>query len=118
MRLRSLLIGVAAIALMLGGWRMAKLASHYREEAKYHGFAESLARYTAQLARDYPDENARRAAISRMGRVSLPVDSHVARRTTQEWERLAAYNGAMKRKYERASSHPWLTIEPDPPEPE
>ena len=31
--------------------------------------------------------------------------------------RLAAYHDALKTKYERAASYPWLPVEPDPPEP-
>jgi hypothetical protein len=33
-------------------------------------------------------------------------------------QRLGAYYGELRRKYERAASYPWLSIEPDPPEPE
>jgi hypothetical protein len=32
--------------------------------------------------------------------------------------RLAAHESRLKRTYERAARHPWLLVEPDPPEPE
>jgi hypothetical protein len=38
----------------------------------------------------------------------------------EEYERnrvFAAYEGLMRRKYERAAARPWLPVEPDPPEP-
>jgi hypothetical protein len=34
------------------------------------------------------------------------------------WQRRADYQGAMRRKYERAARYPWFWVEPDPPEPE
>ena len=32
--------------------------------------------------------------------------------------RRAGYYAALKQKYEQAARHPWLAVEPDPPEPE
>jgi uncharacterized protein HemY len=32
--------------------------------------------------------------------------------------RLAGYHARLRAKYERAARHPWLHVEPDPPEPE
>jgi hypothetical protein len=34
------------------------------------------------------------------------------------WRRIAAHYASLKRKYERAARYPWVTIQPDPPEPE
>jgi hypothetical protein len=36
---------------------------------------------------------------------------------TAACERLAAYHALMRRKYERAASHPWEALDPDPPAP-
>jgi hypothetical protein len=32
--------------------------------------------------------------------------------------RAAEYLGRLKEKYEYAASHPWITVQPDPPEPD
>jgi hypothetical protein len=47
--------------------------------------------------------------------------SEASVKTPDERRRLAlwnAYNRAVCRKYRRAARHPWLPVEPDPPEPE
>jgi hypothetical protein len=36
----------------------------------------------------------------------------------QRSRRLLPYHAALRRKYELASRHPWLPVEPDSPEPE
>ncbi|MDR3619393.1 MAG: hypothetical protein P4L85_08590 [Paludisphaera borealis] len=34
-----------------------------------------------------------------------------------DWERLAAYHAALKRKYQRAAIFPWMQVDADPPKP-
>src|SRR5580704_9650482 len=38
--------------------------------------------------------------------------------TDGEMPILADYHSRLKRKYEQAACHPWLPVEPDPPEPQ
>ena len=38
-------------------------------------------------------------------------------RSLEGWHRLAAWHGALKRKYDHAARYPWLPVAPDPREP-
>lgn len=109
-RVRTLVCTILIAALMLGGLRTWRLSKSYRERAEYRQFAESLNWYMAWLARTYPDENERRAVIGTLGRVSFSDESRSPLASVQECERAAEQHAAMRRKYERASRYPWLSV--------
>jgi hypothetical protein len=74
--------------------RERRRASHYRSITHGYSIAEKLNR--GQM-------------------VTLPSGRIVQSAASPE---LSGYYAEMQRKYERAASYPWLSLEPDPPIPE
>jgi hypothetical protein len=87
-RLRALMIAVAAVALLLGLW-----AGIERRRADFR-----------RIARYHSFRN-----------LGLLVDS---RSLTPLELRQDEWHHALYLKYQRAARYPWLSVEPDPPEPE
>jgi hypothetical protein len=86
-RIRTLMIAVVVVALMLGVARMTWLSIEYRRRALDHG----------SIRLD----------------MQVPMDAR-----TSDWvRRFHVYHQAMREKWERAARRPWLSVEPDPPEP-
>jgi hypothetical protein len=93
---RRMMVAVALVALCLAAW------SYWdRRDERFLEFAVKAMTHTT-LARDYETGRPFGSLLER-----APVNP-----------RKAAYHAALARKYERAASHPWLPVAPDPPEPE
>jgi hypothetical protein len=90
-----MLLLVALAAVGLGGMRTARRRAHFRERAAHHVRWERNFRYAAD---HFP-----RGVSDCFG-------------ILQRNRKLAAYQGAMRRKYERATHYPFLSVAPDPPE--
>ena len=88
------LVAILALAIWLGV--MLKRSHDFRVLAAEQAEAE-------QLSMAYADE----------ARGMNGDEQRVAR-----GEQMAAYHRALKEKYDRAAGRPWLSVEPDPPEPE
>jgi hypothetical protein len=88
LRLRTILILVALVAIGLGGRKwMDRRGRHFR-----------------RVAMDYRD-------MAKLDEISAALGSrHSAP--------IAAYRRTLQRKYEYAGAHPWLPVEPDPPPPQ
>ena len=90
--IRSLIILVFLIAMAFGGTRwmmeMNSLAKWYRSRAVSYWVSEHL----------YSDP-----------RYGPPIDL--------ERDKLVRHIARLRQKYEYAADHPWLPVEPDPPEP-
>jgi hypothetical protein len=104
-RLRTLLVAVAVAAVVLGAVMMARRAGDRRARAIRHAKAEAEAR--------------RHLDAYRGGRVELPrcLTLEEVEALTSRIEESVVFHAGMARKYERAAARPWLTVEPDPPEP-
>lgn len=108
-RVRTVLIGVALIAMCVyGGMEVRK--SSYRRLAAEHANAAKLARFQALFT---------------LSDRFLPSKKYMARTfpnispITREWLiQSATHHEALAAKYERAAQYPWLPVEPDPPAPE
>jgi hypothetical protein len=98
---RPLVLAVGVAVVTLGGWAVKEAIGWYRlrvvayqvrafncgENARYCGFKERIAE-----AGGRSEEAAR-------------------------WRSRAAYFHRLRHKYERATTRPWLPVEPDPPPP-
>jgi hypothetical protein len=108
LRLRTLLILVAIAALLMGGWVARERHVVWKErEQRYRQNAEMFGRREAS--------NLMYAASGKMGEGEVGDEKgwRVIRLGPDEFKRLAAYYGRMKRKYEQAASTPWLAVEWD-----
>jgi len=117
--IRLLLIVVAIVAVLLAGGigatRLVRRSRHFRQLAVSHANEERL----------LPRLVAKKVAILGM------AETFAERHSRKEYEGylkadirfmeylrlLIAYHARMKQKYERAASHPWEFVPPDPPAP-
>jgi hypothetical protein len=88
---------VALAAVSVWGLKLWRLSTDYATRARRHQAAEALYRLAAVELSSSP-------ALYEQTPGSIPLST-------------ADYHAAMARKYERAAPFPWLTVEPDPPEP-
>jgi hypothetical protein len=116
---RQMLIAVASVGLLMAGLRLLWLRSVYREAARFHAAYENLAR-TLQEMVENEGKNERELLIAFGVEVKPESEAVKARRTADARvnRKTAEYHAALKHKYERAASRPWVPIPPDPPLPE
>jgi hypothetical protein len=124
MTTRRWMIAVAVVALPMGGYSLKRLHDGFMDRARYHAESATDCFEAENNAQKYiegtdsllesigEDGSADRFDVSR-----LKADRADMARNVIEWKRLVAYHAAMARKYENAARHPWLPVEPDPPEP-
>jgi hypothetical protein len=118
-KMRGMLIAVASVALLMGGLRLFRLRSVYQKAAVAHLAHENLAR-TLQSFVENEGKNERELEIAFGMRVEQESEAVKAKRAADSRlnQRTAEYHAALKHKYERAASRPWVPIAPDPPPPE
>jgi hypothetical protein len=96
---RRLMLSVVAVAVLFAGEatrrRWESLASAYRRKAGECEHVAVMAEHGSGLG------------------AALGNDSE-----KKKHKRIADHYVALARKYERAATHPWLPVAPDPPEPE
>jgi hypothetical protein len=98
------MVAVAIIALSIAAEQMRRRAIHYRRLAERYAIIEVACRETAaRLPFMTPSDFGRMCGTMANGVRKSP--------------RRAAYYADLRRKYEFAALHPWLPVEPDPPEP-
>ena len=121
--IRLLMITVAMVGGFLTVARLVYLWRHYQALAAMHASKEVNYVRQAQGYERKQDWCARQATIANLQSASfrgstwerLATSSGA---TAHDLRRLAAHESRLERKYERAARHPWLSVEPDPPEPE
>jgi hypothetical protein len=105
--LRTLIALVAVVAATLGGFleyrRLMRKAAEYRARAEEHAGIEQTLRTIIEKSGPNPPVD-----IS-------PGNGLRSKRFTAQ--ALADHEAALRLKYERAACYPWLSVEPDPPEP-
>jgi hypothetical protein len=122
---RQMMILVAAIGIVLGGWleasRLVRISIARRRDAASYAAYEALGRKFARRSSQQRQEALEAAASSRprdvgfsreMERVASIAGSMAAR-----YDRNADHWAGMKKKYERAARSPWFSVGPDPPPP-
>jgi hypothetical protein len=128
--LRWMMVIVALVALAMGatlwGLKMRRLA-------RFHALRASMSKLFETECRGYEADTVKTGRgvdeLRRLRRDPASVFSDELDETEKElaskvwedaayWRRIAAHYASLKRKYERAARYPWVTIQPDPPEPE
>jgi len=121
--IRLLMIAVAIVGVFLTAARLVYLWRHYQALAAMHASKEVNYVRQAQGAERRQDWCARQATIANLQSASVRGSTWERLATSSgaiahDLRRLAAHESRLKRTYERAARHPWLPVEPDPPEPE
>jgi hypothetical protein len=94
--IRMLMALVAIAALIMAGGVLVKRSSEFRALAEEQADSEMA---SLEYAGDARGERGDPQRVAR-------------------GEQMAAYHRELRIKYERAARYPWLSVEPDPPEPE
>jgi hypothetical protein len=117
--MRGMLIAVASVALLMGGMRLLWLRSVYRKAALAHATDENLARTLQRMVKN-EGKDERELEIAFGIKVQPESEAVTAKRAadTRVNQKTAEYHAALKQKYEKAASRPWVPIAPDPPPPE
>lgn len=125
-RIRTTMIVVAVVALFV--WvgievpRRERLSQYYRAKAtavsKSEGMYRSLSR-ALDWSKRIEDATSRHAA--RNGKLTESgaedIQAAAVARTEDFLAPKIEYFARLKQKYEHAARYPWLSVEPDPPEP-
>jgi hypothetical protein len=108
--IRRLMAAMALIGIIIGGVQFFRLRRHYLDRADDHA---RMAAYFVSSPESILYWEARWSAQFEGKRPPYPWSSgppYVAA--------IVAHHTSMKAKYEYAARYPWLTVEPDPSEPE
>ena len=98
-RLRTLMIAVAVVALIMG------VATKRERSLRFKLLAASHAAKEANF------ESLLRAMVTRN-----PLEERF-HATADYLPQVIEYERILKKKYEHAATHPWVTVQPDPPRP-
>ena len=96
------MIVVLFVAIGSTLWILGVRSRSYVVQANYHRMQEDKIRW---VVKEY---EANRLGFSGWRSIEAIIDRE---------RRLITYHETLKRKYQLASSRPWLPVEPDPPEP-
>jgi hypothetical protein len=129
--LRSMMIAVAIVAVACWGEMIRRRWVAYRQKAAYYAgqqgldklyaaaFYESIAE--TEQNREFAQEQTKSSIYNRevwAGLVRQETQMIIDGSETAEYfQQRAAYFGDLRKKYDRAATHPWLSVEPDPPPP-
>ena len=127
MTIRQWMVAMVVMALVVGAVSLDRWSRDYRRRAEFHARMESTYEEKWREAIARMEKSAKMVdKLERQLPPDFPLGSFrdtVERFVLEIRERAAAnaqrgsYHAAMARKYRYAALHPWLTIEPDPPEP-
>jgi hypothetical protein len=121
--IRLLMIAVAVVSVFLTAARTVYLWRRYQSLATMHASKEVNYIRQVQQAERKQDWCAQLATIANLESATVRGSTWerlatAAGAVAQDLRRLASHESRLKCKYERAARHPWLSLEPDPPEPE
>jgi hypothetical protein len=120
------------MSLIVGGYRFIRRIEYFVSRARHH---ENMEFITGLLGPETSDalpthddlvgplealivESRRAGDLQRTSQLEgLRANLEANRRELDDLRRGHAYHTSMARRYEYASWHPWLPVEPDPPEP-
>ncbi len=100
------MFAVAIVACFLYVERLRATHRFYRDRFELFAEEEEIALAAAK------------APVDVCGMMPAEDNENIARFIHDLDFRLAAHYAGLKRKYERAARYPWLSVTPDPPEPE
>jgi hypothetical protein len=110
--MKRMMLAMAALALIMGGLRIAWLRDGYRKAAAFHAATENLQRVFLEGAKTEEE-------LALAFGYELPGEEKAQQAAKiQIMQRKADNFAAMRRKYERAAARPWMAVDPDPPSPQ
>jgi hypothetical protein len=134
---RRLMIVVVIVAGLLWGLKMRRLSVSYSEQAATHASEQKfwdsgvslsnveIARRTSHLAELREKANRDRAEgfpeVANNFERLIELESHMLNYYLEDARIRKSHrdeSARLNRKYYRAARYPWLSVEPDPPEPE
>jgi hypothetical protein len=130
--IRSMMVAVAALALLIGADRLLRRSTRYREMVSHFGQLETASRNLQRTAERSSQRHTEWARSQVEGWGPFNDDQHRASvvAQTKDWveagylrQEATAYAAEadwysqLRRQYERAASHPWEPLAPHPPRP-
>jgi hypothetical protein len=127
MTIREWMIAMVVTALAVGAVSLDRWSRDYRRRAEFHARMESTyedkwrkaivrmeksAKIVDKLERQLPPDFPPGSFRETVGGFALEIRERAAADAQR-----GGYHAALARKYRYAASHPWLPVEPDPPEP-
>jgi hypothetical protein len=130
--IRGMMVAVAVLALLIGTDTLVRRSTHYRKMAnlvgqretssrKLQGTSERSSRWHTELAwsqveRWGPfDDDRHRASV--VAQTKDWIEAGYLRQEAAAYAAEAEWYSQLKQRYERAASHPWEPLAPDPPRP-
>jgi hypothetical protein len=110
------MVAVAIVAVLLGADGILLRAKRYQQEAELHAAEE-------RWYRGLPDRP--EALAERLDATYSTIHLELSEfQVSGRWDcaiplirKLIVYHAQLSKKYERAASHPWASVDPDPPPP-
>jgi hypothetical protein len=135
-RIRSVLFGIAILAITLGGivriGRLKQLRDRYQDLSARHAQVEIIVRSEQQYAESRAAGGERSASrwesllekVNENGKSEVQQMADKSRSDARRYRAdalrakiRADYHSALRNKYRRAASRPWASVEADPPQP-
>jgi hypothetical protein len=121
--LRWMMIAVAIAGLIIGAETLRRRGDSFRRRSAYHAAEVATSHRNAEdLRHDEEVAREQRTFAYRVGDETTGPMDLLDRIKQRQKDRSAmkgriAWHESMERKYARAASRPWLSVEPDTPEP-
>jgi hypothetical protein len=130
--IRTLMLAVAVVGLAFGIERLCRRVSYFHSRAEMFALMEQVFRDMERFAADSARRHAEWARedvawawaygaerhVSIASQTKNGVEARREQREAESWAARADRACGLVRKYKYAARHPWLPVEPDPPEPE
>jgi hypothetical protein len=116
MTTRRWMVAAATVAVLLGASGILRRAKRYQQVAELHAAEE-------RWYRGLPDRP--EALAERLDATYSTIRLELSElQVSGTWDcaiplirKMTIYHAQLKKKYERAASHPWASVDPDPPPP-
>jgi hypothetical protein len=104
------MVAAALVGLVMGGLQLKRRRDYFLSQAEFHASTEDL----GKQIKDALDVHLEFCTTHAEYRDEIPRLLKDIRQAGQEMD----YYATLHHRYLNAASYPWLTAEPDPPEPE
>jgi hypothetical protein len=122
MTTRRWMVAILIVGLTLGGIvggvRLKRRRDYFLVRLEYHALMEQTAVDLERSVRERLADMEREDVEGGVRILRLGGSTDSVRRDIERVTRGIEHHSAMARKYHRAARHPWIAVEPDPPEPD
>jgi hypothetical protein len=111
--IRWMMVVVAIVAIMIHLEAMRRRANHFHERSNWHYLLAIRPSFCSYLSKDLPPRIPPKSfdeSMMKMREISMIYQ-------TEKFQSHTRWHLILAKKYERAASYPWLSAEPEPPEP-